>query len=228
LSEQGYNGITINVPLEIINDMYTKIFVKKTDPFAKEADPIYNEELQGKAIVAGKNITLLKFKPKLKLGEQIQIEHNDGNNTPNGRPKLRGTAWFHFSPLDEKVDQETYELHPISEPMEKPFEADLDISIDQRGGKIQISPKYAVLEVKIKGGTGNTDEEPFCQLSIPLQLEKLKVELPVGVSKFNVQFQAPINKTFSNSGSEFPIQGTIDKSDNIVFNYPVELEEQKK
>lgn len=207
--------------------MYSKIFVKKTDPFAKEADPIYSEELQGKAIVAGKNITLLKFKPKLKLGEKIKIEHNDSNNTPNGRPKLRGIAWFHFSPLDEKLDQETYD-DPISKPIERPFEADLDISIDQSRGKIQISPKYAVLEVKVKSGTGNTDEEPFCQLSIPLQLEKLKVELPVGVSKFNVQFQAPINKTFSNPGSEFPIQGMIDKSNNIVFNYPVELEEQKK
>ncbi len=31
-------------------------------------------------------------------------------------------------------------------------EADLDISIDQSKGKIQIYPKYAVLEVKVNSG----------------------------------------------------------------------------
>jgi len=91
---------------------------------------------------------------------------------------------------------------------------------------MRINPKYAVLEAKIRSG-GDDDNEPFCQLSIPLQLEKLKVEFPLGVSKFNVPFQAPINKTFVNSGTEFPIQGTIDK-DNIVFKYPIDLEEQQK
>ncbi len=51
-------------------------FCKEPDPFVKEADPIYDKELQGKAIVAGKNITLLKFKPKLKL-ETDQRVRND-------------------------------------------------------------------------------------------------------------------------------------------------------
>jgi hypothetical protein len=105
----------------------------------------------------------------------------------------------------------------------------VDISIDSSKGKIQINPKYAVLEAKISSGGGEKNEpEPFCQLSIPLQLEKLKVELPLGVSKFNVPFQAPINKTFINSGNEFPIQGTIDDKDSIVFTYPIALEEQEK
>ena len=105
-------------------------------------------------------------------------------------------------------------------------EADLDISIDQKKGRIQINPKYAVLEAKISSGVENKPE-PFCQLTIPLRLEDLKVELPLGVSKFNVPFPAPINKTFVNSGTEFPIQGTID-SNNIVFKYPIDLEEQQK
>jgi hypothetical protein len=103
-------------------------------------------------------------------------------------------------------------------------DADLGISIDQNKGRIQIIPKYAVLEAKISSGGGDYEPEPFCQLTIPLQLKKLKVELPLGVSKFNVPFPAPINKTFVNSGIEFPIQGTIDNN-NIVFKYPIDLQQ---
>ena len=64
--------------------------------------------------------------------------------------------------------------HPISKLEERHFEADLDISIDQSKGKIQISPKYAVLEVKVKSGTGDTNEEPFCQLLHSITAEKVK------------------------------------------------------
>jgi len=193
----------------------------------KETDTIYSDkELQGKAIIAGKNITLFKFKPRLKLKKNIGI------TITNGRPKLTAQAWFHFSPIDdEKTQDEEYAKYqdPLAEPRvvkNNDFEADLDISIDQSKGRIQINPKYAVLEVKIRSGN-NEKEEPFCQLSIPMQLEKLKIELPLGASKFNVPFPAPINKTFVNSGTEFPIQGTIEDN-SIIFKYPIALEEQEK
>jgi hypothetical protein len=77
------------------------------------------------------------------------------------------------------------------------------------------------------GGDKQNEPEPFCQLTIPLQLEKLKVEIPLGVSKFTVPFPTPINKTFVNTGTEFPIQGSIDDN-SIVFQYPIDLEEQQK
>src|SRR5215213_1357974 len=180
---QGNSNINISVPLSVITEMYSKI---------KETDPIYsNKELQGKAIIAGKNITLFKFKPRLKLKKTIEI-------TPNDRPELTAQAWFHFSPIDdEKIQDEEYDEYqdPLAKPQVKEVKADLDISIDQNKGRIQINPKYAVLEVKIRSGNSD-DEDPFCQLTIPMQLEKLKVELPLGASKFNVPFPAPINKTF--------------------------------
>jgi len=222
MSEKGgkdNSNITIKVPLQIINDsLYSKTFVEETDP-------IYGKDiLQGKAIVAGKNITLLKFKPKLKL-KKVEII-----KPKNGRPKLSAEAWFHFSPPDDDENNHDkdydYDIAKAQHPIE--VEADVDISIDSTKGKIQINPKYAVLEAKISSGGGENEPEPFCQLTIPLQLEKLKVELPLGVSKFNVPFQAPINKTFTNSGNEFPIQGTIEEKDSIVFTYPIALEEQIK
>jgi hypothetical protein len=223
MSEKGRqsdSNINIKVPLHIINDsLYSKTFVE-------ESDPIYGKDiLQGKAIIAGKNITLLKFRPKLKLKEVEIIKPK------NGRPRLSAKAWFHFSPPedDENNHENDYpdiDISKAKDPIE--VEADVDISIDSSKGKIQINPKYAVLEAKISSGGGENEPESFCQLSIPLQLEKLKVELPLGVSKFNVPFQAPINKTFINSGNEFPIQGTIDDKDSIVFTYPIALEEQEK
>jgi hypothetical protein len=216
---QGDSNISIKVPLQIINDsLYSKTFVEETDP-------IYGKDiLQGKAIIAGKNITLLKFRPKLKLKEVEIIKPK------NGRPKLSAQAWFHFSPPEDDEnnhdnDYPDIDISKAKDPIE--VEADVDISIDSGKGKIQINPKYAVLEAKISSGGGENEPEPFCQLSIPLQLEKLKVEIPLGVSKFNVPFQAPINKTFINAGTEFPIQGTIDDK-NIEFTYPIALEEQEK
>jgi hypothetical protein len=223
MSGKGDNDINITVPLPIINEMlYHKIFVKEPDPFVKEPDPIYDKELQGKAIIAGKTITLLRFKPKLKLKQPIEIITN-----ANGRPKLKATAWFHFSPADDEDNQE-HNKYPIGNPIDNlTVEADVDISIDPAKGKIQINPKYGVLDVKVNSGRGDENEEPFCQLSIPLQLEKLKVDLPLGLSGFSVSFQAPINKTFTNSGTEFSIPGKIENK-NIVFKYPVDLEEQQK
>jgi hypothetical protein len=218
---QDNRNIDITVPLSVITEMYSKI---------KETDPIYsNKELQGKAIIAGKNITLFKFKPRLKLKKNIEITPP---TTPNGRPELTAQAWFHFSPIDdEKTQDEEYDKYPddLAKPRVKEVKADLEISIDQNKGRIQINPKYAVLEVKVKIRSGNSEngEEPFCQLTIPMQLEKLKVDLPLGNSKFSVPFPAPINRTFVNSGSEFPIQGTI-KGNSIIFKYPIVLEEQEK
>jgi hypothetical protein len=219
--EISNNNISISVPLDIINDwLYSKIFVEETDP-------IYGKDiLQGKAIIAGKNITLLKFKPKLKLKE-VKIQRPDHANE---RPKLRAKAWFHFSPLE---DENNHDEHSYDYPIAKAkndidVAADVDISIDQTKGRIQINPKYAVLEAKISsGGDEQNEPEPFCQLTIPLQLEKLKVEIPLGVSKFTVPFPTPINKTFVNTGTEFPIQGSIDDN-SIVFQYPIDLEEQQK
>ena len=213
--KEGQPEISITVPLEIIYDkLYSKTFVEETDP-------IYDKELQGKAIIAGKNVTLLRFRPRLKL-TQIQIR-----TTTNGRPKLAAKPLFHFSPTVDEDNHEDDYPDEIAKPKDVgEVEADLDISIDQKNGRIQINPKYAVLEAKISSGAEN-EPEPFCQLTIPLRLEDLKVELPLGVSKFNVPFPAPINKTFVNSGTEFPIQGTID-SNNIVFKYPIDLEEQQK
>jgi hypothetical protein len=215
---QRESNISITVPLDSISNMlYSKAFVEETDP-------VYGKDvLQAKATIAGKNITLLRFRPKLRL-KNVKIIQN------NGRPKLSAEAWFHFSPSDDKNnhDDDSYPDGHIGKAKDKiEVEADLDIYIDQNNGRIQINPKYAVLEAKISNGSGN-EPEPFCRLSIPLQLEKLKVELPLGVSKFNVPFQAPINKTFVNSGTEFPIQGTIDTNKNIEFKYPIDLEEQQK
>src|SRR5215211_7957134 len=156
----GRSNISITVPLDIINDMlYSKAFAEET------TDPIYGKDiLQGKAIIAGKNITLLKFRPKLKLKE-AKITHT------NGRPKLSALAWFHFSPTD---DENNHHGNSIADPKESKVDADVDISIDQNKGRVQINPKYAVLEVKISSGGGEENEpEPFCKLTIPLQLEKL-------------------------------------------------------
>jgi hypothetical protein len=214
---QGESNISITVPLRSINNMlYSKTFVEETDP-------VYENTLHGKAIIAGKNITLLSFRPKLRL-KNVEITHN------NGRPKLSAQAWFHFSPSDDENNHDEDSYPPIGMAKDNiKVEADLDIYIDPNNGKVQINPKYAVLEAKISNGSGKENEpEPFCRLSIPLQLEKLKVELPLGVSKFNVPFQAPINKTFVSSGTEFPIQGTIDKNKNIEFKYPIDLEEPQK
>jgi hypothetical protein len=218
---QGESNISITVPLDSIisNMLYSKAFVEGTDP-------VYGKGiLQAKATIAGKNITLLKFnRPNVTL-KNVKIKEN------NGRPKLSAEAWFHFSPSDDKNnhDDESYPDGHIGKARKIQVEADLDIYIDQNNGRIQINPKYAVLEAKISNGSGKENEpEPFCRLSIPLQLEKLKVELPLGVSKFNVPFQAPINKTFVNSGTEFPIQGTMDKNMNIEFEYPIDLKEQQK
>lgn len=219
--EISNNNISISVPLDIINDrLYSKTFVEETEP-------VYGKDiLQGKAIIAGKNITLLKFKPKLKL-EKVKIERPE---RANERPKLSAKAWFHFSPLE---DENNHDEHPYGYPIAEAKKdidvaADLDISIDQAKGRVQINPKYAVLEAKISsGGDEQNEPEPFCQLTIPLQLEKLKVEIPLGVSKFTVPFPTPINKTFVNTGSEFPIQGTI-VDNSITFQYPIDLEEQEK
>ena len=103
---QENSNINISVPLTIINDMlYSKI---------KETDTIYSDkELQGKAIIAGKNITLFKFKPRLKLKKNIGIPIP----VTDGRPKLTAQAWFHFSPIDdEKTQDEEYAKYqdPIS------------------------------------------------------------------------------------------------------------------
>ena len=212
------NNISISVPLDIINKwLYSKTFVPETGP-------IYGKDiLQGKAIIAGKNITLLKFKPKLNLTD-VKIEPPKG---PDGRPKLHAKAWFHFSPSDDENNHDEYS-YDIAKTKDANVDADLDISIDQTKGRIQINPKYAVLEAKISsGGNEQNEPEPFCQLTIPLQLEKLKVEIPLGVSKFIVPFPTPINKTFVNTGSEFPIQGTI-VDNNMTFQYPIDLEEQQK
>jgi hypothetical protein len=216
---QGESNISITVPLDSISNMlYSKAFVEDTDAvFGKNI-------LQAKATIAGKNITLLRFRPKLTL-KNVKIKEN------NGRPKLSAEAWFYFSPSDDKNnhDDESYPDGHIGKVRKIEVGADLDIYIDQNNGRIQINPKYAVLEAKISNGSGKENEpEPFCRLSIPLQLEKLKVELPLGVSKFNVPFQAPINKTFVNSGTEFPIQGTMDKNMNIEFKYRIDLGEQQK
>src|SRR5215217_4419704 len=101
--ETSNNNISITVPLDIINKwLYSKTFVEETDP-------IYGKDiLQGKAIIAGKNITLLKFKPKLNLTGVI-IEPPKG---PDGRPKLHAKASFHFSPSDDENnhDDYTYEI----------------------------------------------------------------------------------------------------------------------
>jgi len=214
---QGESNISITVPLRVINDMLD------SNTFVEETEPLYGKNvLQGKSIIAGKNITLLKFRPSLKL-KKVKIERD------NGRPKLFAQAWFHFSPSHDENDHDDprYNIAKAQDDLE--VHADLDISIDQNKGRIQINPKYAVLEAKISSGGGEENEpEPFCQLTIPLQLEKLKVEIPLGVSKFNVPFQAPINKTFINSGTEFPIQGTIDDNNSIIFKYPIALEEQEK
>jgi hypothetical protein len=198
--------------------LYSKTFVEETDP-------VYRKDILGKAIIAGKNITLLRFMPEVRLNN-VKITDN------NGRPKLSAQAWFHFSPSDDENnhDDDSYPPGHIAKAQDNiKVEADLEISIDQNNGRIQLNPKYAVLEAKISNGGGKENEpEPFCRLSIPLQLEKLKVELPLGGSKFNVQFPAPISKTFVNSGSQFPIQGTIDKNKNIEFKNPIDLEEQQK
>jgi hypothetical protein len=221
---QGESNISITVPLDSINKMvYSNAFVEETAP-------IYGKDiLQAKAIIGGKNITLLRFRPKLTL-ENVKIE-NVKIKENKGRPKLSAEAWFYFSPSDDKNnhDDESYPDDHLGKARKIEVEADLDIYIDQNNGKIQINPKYAVLEAKISNGSGRENEpEPFCRLSIPLQLEKLKVELPLGVSKFNVPFQAPINKTFVNSGTEFPIQGTMDKNMNIEFKYRIDLEEEQQ
>ena len=221
-AQQADSNIRITVPLEVINKMlYSEI---------TETDAIYNNEVRGKAIIAGKNITLFRFKPKLKLKKEIKLEAN------NARPKLHANAWFHFSPIeDENHEDNDYKVYndPIAEPKETSIEADLDIYIDQAKGKIQIIPKYAILEAKIRSGEGEKDGKneqnsgaPFCQLTIPLQLEKLKVEFPLGASKVNVSFPAPISKTFVSSGTEFPIPGIVEDND-IVFTYPIELKEQE-
>jgi len=207
--------VRISVPLKIINDLYSKTFVKGTDP-------IYNKELQGKAMIAGKTVTLLKFRPRLKLSEISIINPKD----PKDRPKLFAKASFYFSAPDDENNQNE-DTEPIANPVDKEVNTDLDISIDPTKGKIQINPKYAALEAKINSGGGEYEPEPFCQLTIPLKLEELKLEIPLGVSKFDVPFQAPINKKFVNSGTEFPIQGIIENN-NIEFKYPIELEEQQK
>jgi len=224
-ADMNRQSISITVPLSNINEMYKRTFVDETEP-------IYNTELQGKAMIAGKNINLLRFRPKLKL--KI-IEIKQGPN--GGRPIISGIAWFHFSPTDDEnisptdgKNNQSDKGRDITRAITKPIEADLDISIDQNKGKIVIKPKYAVLEAKVRIG-GGAEQEPFCQLTIPLKLESLKMELPLGVSKFNVPFGPPIKKTFVNSGSEF-IQGKIVNQDNqdknIVFTYLIDIEEQKK
>ena len=219
---EGDNHINITLPLKIINEMlYSKTFVKETDP-------IYDKELRGKAMIAGKNVTLLKFRPKVKL-KQIKI------NPTNGRAKLYAQASLEFSPTAEENNQEEYP-DDIAKAKNNDVDADVDISIDQNKGRIQINPKYALLEAKIavvepktsSDSGGENEPEAFCQLAIPLQLKKLKVELPLGVSGFKVPFQAPINKTFSNSGTEFPIRGEKQGNGDIVFRYPLKLEEQQK
>ena len=92
--KEGQPEISITIPLEIINDMlYSKTFVEETDP-------IYDKELQGKAIIAGKNVTLLRFRRRLKL-TQIQIR-----TTTNGRTKLAAKPEFHFSPTDDEDNHE--------------------------------------------------------------------------------------------------------------------------
>jgi hypothetical protein len=217
-SNRNKQSINITVPLSKINELYSNTFVQETDP-------IYVKELHGKALMAGKSITLLKFRPKLKL----KLEGEIIKKGSNGRPMLSAQAWFHFSPTDNENNQQDYDFEIAKAKERMEVEADLDISIDQNKGRIQINPKYAVLEAKVS--SGGEDSEPFCQLTIPLQLEKLKVELPLGVSKFNVTFPSPINKTFINSGTEFPIQGKIDEQNNksfIHFEYPIDLEEQRK
>lgn len=216
---QRDNNISIHVPLMIFNDMlYSKTFVNETDS-------IYDKELQGKAMIAGKNVTLLRIKPQLKLREVV-IRSN------NGRPKLYGKAWFHFSSTGDADNREDHtDENDIANAKDKiDVEADVDISIDPNKGKIQVNPKYAVFEAKIRSGDGGDNEpEPFCQLSIPLLLEKLRVEIPLGVSKFSVPFAAPIKRTFTNSGSDFSIPGAIEKGSNsIVFKCPVELVEEEK
>jgi hypothetical protein len=54
------------------------------------------------------------------------------------------------------------------------------------------------------------------------------MEFPVGVKTSNVSLPPPVKKAFiMNSDSEF-IEGDVGQDNNIVFRYPVEIEEQKK
>jgi hypothetical protein len=210
------NEISIIIPISQISE---KIYSKTFD---EESDPIYQKELQGRAIIAGKSITLLRFKPTLRL-QDIKIA--SGNKGENGKAKaeLTGKAWFHLLP---KEDAKTHDENDYNS-SQQDFRADLDISIDQKTGKIQINPRYAALEAKV--GIANSQEEPFCQLTIPLKLESLKMELPVGVRTSTLSLPPPVKKGFIiNSGSEF-IEGDVGQdNNNIVFRYPIEIEEQKK
>jgi hypothetical protein len=216
------NEISLTIPISYISD---KIYSKTFD---EESDPIYQEELQGKAIIAGKSVTLFRLKPTLRLRD-IKIDSGSSDNKQessegNGKAKaeLTGQAWFHILPKDDTKthdEDDDYSSQQI-------FRADLDVSIDQRTGRIQINPKYATLEAKV--GIAISKAEPFCQLTIPLKLESLKMEFPVGVRTSNVSLSPPAKKTFIiNSGSEF-IEGNAGQDDNIVFRYPIEIEEQKK
>jgi hypothetical protein len=208
------NEVSITIPISHIS---TKIYSKTFD---EESEPIYQQELQGKAIIAGKNITLLRFKPTLRLRD-VKIESPSKGGNSKAKAELTGMAWFHLLPKD---DAKTHDENSYYSRQQE-FSADLDISIDQRTGRIQINPRYATLEAKV--GIAISNEEPFCQLTIPLKLESLKMEFPVGVKTSNVSLPPPVKKNFIiNSGSEF-IEGDVGQ-DSIVFRYPIEIEEPKK
>jgi hypothetical protein len=208
------NEISLTIPIFHISD---KIYSKTFD---EESDPIYQEELQGKAIVAGKSVTLLRLKPTLRLRDiKIPSESSEGNG--KAKAELTGKAWFHLLPKDDAKTHDEDDYYSS----QQEFRADLDVSIDQKTGRIQINPKYATLEAKVK--IAISKEEPFCQLTIPLKLESLKMEFPVGVKTSNVSLPPPVKKNFIiNSGSEF-IEGDVGQ-DSIVFRYPIEIEEPKK
>ena len=213
------NEISLTIPISHISD---KIYSKTFD---EESDPIYQEELQGKAIIAGKSVSLLRLKPTLRLLD-IKIESASSDNKPESsegnakaKAELKGKAWFHLFPKDDAKTHDENDYYSS----QQEFRADLDVSIDQRTGRIQINPKYATLEAKV----AISKEESFCQLTIPLKLESLKMEFPVGVRTSNVTLPPPIKKNFIiNSGSEF-IEGDVGQ-DSIVFRYPIEIEEPKK